>query len=493
MTSLQITQGTFRQGKHWKLHIEQLEIKSGESWAFVGTNGSGKSSLAKAVTAELPATTGTVHQGFKRAVRLSLEQLSQLVAAEWERNNTDLYSEGESEDGRLTRQIIMDEVADESRCRMLSEQFAIEHLLDRPFKFLSTGETRKALLCKTLMSAPDLLVLDEPFDGLDVGSRENLSHQLHSLSQQGTTLVLVLNRFEDIPEFVDHVGVLAEGNLSHIGPRAEILKQALIIQLAHSEKIKSVSLPAADDPAVNHGENDTQPPIILRDGKVSWDDKLIIDGLNWQVDPGQHWQITGPNGAGKSTLLSLVTGDHPQGYSNDLTLFGIRRGSGETIWDIKQHIGYVSSSLHLEYRISATVRTVILSGFFDSIGLYQAVSDRQNQLATQWLALLGMDNSLASAPFHSLSWGQQRLVLIVRAMVKHPRVLILDEPLQGLDAINRQLIRQFVNVLIGEGRTQLLFVSHHAEDAPDCITHRLTFVPEQGGGYGFQQDSLKDS
>lgn len=259
MTSLQITQGTFRQGKHWKLHIEQLEIKSGESWAFVGTNGSGKSSLAKAVTGELPAATGSVNSGFKRAVRLSLEQLSQLVAAEWERNNTDLYSEGESEDGRLTRQIIMDDVSDESRCRMLSEQFEIQHLLDRPFRFLSTGETRKALLCKTLMSSPDLLVLDEPFDGLDVGSRENLSRQLHSLSQQGTTLVLVLNRFEDIPQFVDKVGVLAEGTLSHIGPQAEILKQALIIQLAHSEKIKTVTLPEADDPASHNSENDTQP------------------------------------------------------------------------------------------------------------------------------------------------------------------------------------------------------------------------------------------
>ncbi len=491
MTSLQITQGTFRQGKHWKLHIEQLKIQSGESWAFVGTNGSGKSSLAKAVSGELSAAQGSLHNDFNRVVRLSLEQLSRLVAEEWERNNTDLYSEGESEDGRLTRQIIMDEVADESRCRLLSEQFGIQHLLDRPFKFLSTGETRKALLCKTLMSVPDLLVLDEPFDGLDVESRKNLSLQLQSLSSQGTTLVLVLNRFEDIPDFIDHVGVLAEGTLSHIGPRQEILQQALIIQLAHSEKIKSVSLPEADNPVAQSHLPDTQSPIILRNGKVSWDDKLIIDGLDWQVAPGQHWQITGPNGAGKSTLLSLVTGDHPQGYSNDLTLFGIRRGSGETIWDIKQHIGYVSSSLHLEYRVSATVRTVVLSGFFDSIGLYQAVSDRQNQLATQWLALLGMDNSLASAPFHSLSWGQQRLVLIVRALVKHPRLLILDEPLQGLDAINRQLIRQFVNVLIGEGRTQLLFVSHHAEDAPDCITHRLSFVAKDGGGYRYQQDTLQ--
>ena len=171
-------------------------------------------------------------------------------------------------------------------------------------------------------------------------------------------------------------------------------------------------------------------------------------------------------------------------------MFGIRRGSGETIWDIKQHIGYVSSSLHLDYRVSCNVRTVILSGFFDSIGLYQAVSDRQKALARQWLALLGMDNALADAPFHSLSWGQQRLVLIARALVKHPTLLILDEPLQGLDPINRQLVRRFVDVLIGEGRTQLMFVSHHAEDAPQCISHRLSFV-KQGAGYAYQQEALR--
>ncbi|VEC58153.1 Putative molybdenum transport ATP-binding protein modF [Klebsiella aerogenes] len=166
---------------------------------------------------------------------------------------------------------------------------------------------------------------------------------------------------------------------------------------------------------------------------VSYNDRPVINHLSWTVNPGEHWQIVGPNGAGKSTLLSLVTGDHPQGYSNDLTLFGRRRGSGETIWDIKKHIGYVSSSLHLDYRVSTNVRNVILSGYFDSIGIYQAVSDKQHKLVQQWLDILGIDKRTADAPFHSLSWGQQRLALIVRALVKHPTLLILDEPLQGLE------------------------------------------------------------
>lgn len=143
---------------------------------------------------------------------------------------------------------------------------------------------------------------------------------------------------------------------------------------------------------------------MLRDGVVAYDDRPILNHLSWTVNHGEHWQIVGPNGAGKSTLLSLITGDHPQGYSNDLTLFGRRRGSGETIWDIKS-TSAMSAAACTDYRVSTTVRNVILSGFFDSIGIYQAVSDKQHKLAQQWLDILGMDNRVADAPFHSLSWG----------------------------------------------------------------------------------------
>ncbi|HAU5564194.1 TPA: molybdate ABC transporter ATP-binding protein ModF [Serratia fonticola] len=490
MASLQISQGIFHLSDTRALSLNDLILNSGESWAFVGANGSGKSSLARALSGELSPGKGTVTQDFQRRTRLSLEQLQKLVAQEWERNNTDLLSEGEDDTGRTAAQIIQDEVKDAARCQALAQQFGITYLLDRRFKYLSTGETRKTLLCQALMAQPDLLILDEPFDGLDVASRASLAETLSDLHQQGFTVVLVLNRFDDIPEFVQQVGVLAECTLTHVGERQAILAEALVAQLAHSEKLDGMALPEADAPDQLPQLAEDAPRVVLRNGVVSYNDKAVIEGLSWQVNPGEHWQIVGPNGAGKSTLLSLVTGDHPQGYSNDLTLFGIRRGSGETIWDIKQHIGYVSSSLHLDYRVSCNVRTVVLSGFFDSIGLYQPASDRQKALARQWLALLGMDNHLADAPFHGLSWGQQRLVLIARALVKHPTLLILDEPLQGLDPINRQLVRRFVDVLIGEGRTQLLFVSHHAEDAPQCITHRLSFV-KQDEGYGFQQDDLR--
>ncbi|RAU35492.1 molybdate ABC transporter ATP-binding protein ModF [Enterobacter sp. RIT418] len=478
MSSLHISQGTFRLGDTRTLALAEFTLRAGESWAFVGTNGSGKSALARALAGELTPLKGERRCGFSRLTRLSFEQLQKLVSDEWQRNNTDLLSPGEEDTGRTAAEIIQDEIKDPARCQQLAEQFGITALLDRRFKYLSTGETRKALLCQALMGQPELLILDEPFDGLDVQSRAQLASLLETLNQQGLTLVLVLNRFDEIPAFVQHAGVLADCSLTEVGEKNALLQQALIAQLAHSERLDGITLPEPDAPSARHGLDPSQPRIVLRDGVVSYNDRPILNTLSWTVNPGEHWQIVGPNGAGKSTLLSLITGDHPQGYSNDLTLFGRRRGSGETIWDIKKHIGYVSSSLHLDYRVSTTVRNVILSGFFDSIGIYQAVSDKQQALAQRWLDILGMDDRVADAPFHSLSWGQQRLALIVRALVKHPTLLILDEPLQGLDPLNRQLIRRFVDVLIGEGETQLLFVSHHAEDAPSCITHRLEFVPE---------------
>lgn len=489
MSSLHISQGTFRLSDTRTLTIADLTLRAGESWAFVGTNGSGKSALARALAGELNLLKGEYQSDFTRLTRLSFEQLQKLVSDEWQRNNTDLLSPGEDDTGRTTAEIIQDEVKDPARCERLAEQFGITPLLNRRFKYLSTGETRKTLLCQALMSEPELLILDEPFDGLDVQSRAQLASLLASLNQQGYTLVLVLNRFDEIPDFIQHAGVLADCNLTETGEKTALLKQALIAQLAHSEQLDGITLPEPDAPSARHALDPHQPRIVLRDGMVAYDDRPILNRLNWTVNPGEHWQIVGPNGAGKSTLLSLITGDHPQGYSNDLTLFGRRRGSGETIWDIKKHIGYVSSSLHLDYRVSTTVRNVILSGYFDSIGIYQAVSDKQHKLAQQWLDILGMDNRVADAPFHSLSWGQQRLALIVRALVKHPTLLILDEPLQGLDPLNRQLIRRFVDVLISEGETQLLFVSHHAEDAPSCITHRLEFVPD-GEHYRYLQSKI---
>lgn len=468
--------------------IESLMINAGDIVAFVGRNGSGKSILAKALAGDQTILSGKVINRFKSIAHISFEHLQKIIDDEWKRNNTDMLSDKEDDTGLTTSEIIQEYNQDQTLCENLALQFGIAHLLNRRFKYLSTGETRKTLICRTLMSKPELLILDEPFDGLDVASRANLAEILSQLSKQNITIVMVLNRFNEIPLFVKYIGLLANCQLLKYGTKDTILDDVAVKQLANLEHLSNFTLPDPDEISVPL-PNDLDR-IILNNGFVQYDGKAIINGLSWQVRANENWQIIGPNGAGKSTLLSLITGDHPQGYSNDLTLFGRRRGSGETIWDIKRHIGYVSSSFHLDYRISLSVENVLASGYFDSIGLYQAPSDKQLKLVKQWLQLLDL-TELAEKPFQSLSWGLQRLVLIARALVKHPTLLILDEPLQGLDYLNRELVKSWIDNLIDRGNTQLLFVSHHIEDAPKCITHRLTFVPNELVGYQYKIESMK--
>ena len=468
--------------------IESLMINAGDIVAFVGRNGSGKSILAKALAGDQTILSGKVINRFKSIAHISFEYLQKIIDDEWKRNNTDMLSDKEDDTGLTTSEIIQEYNQDQTLCENLTLQFGIAHLLNRRFKYLSTGETRKTLICRTLMSKPELLILDEPFDGLDVASRANLAEILSQLSKQNITIVMVLNRFNEIPLFVKYIGLLANCQLLKYGTKDTILDDVAVKQLANLEHLSNFTLPDPDEISVPL-PNDLDR-IILNNGFVQYDGKAIINGLSWQVRANENWQIIGPNGAGKSTLLSLITGDHPQGYSNDLTLFGRKRGSGETIWDIKRHIGYVSSSFHLDYRISLSVENVLASGYFDSIGLYQAPSDKQLKLVKQWLQLLDL-TELAEKPFQSLSWGLQRLVLIARALVKHPTLLILDEPLQGLDYLNRELVKSWIDNLIDRGNTQLLFVSHHTEDAPKCITHRLTFVPNEPVGYQYKIESMK--
>ena len=339
--------------------IESLTISPGQSIAFVGRNGSGKSVLAKALAGEQKLLSGQVINQFESVAYISFEQLQKLIEEEWQRNNTDMLSEGENDTGLTTQQIIQENKKDEKLCLKLAEQFGISHLLNRRFKYLSTGETRKTLICRMLMLNPQLLILDEPFDGLDILSRENLAEKLGQLAKQGISIVLVSSRFNDIPTFIENIGLLVDCQLLKFGPKATLLNDEIVKQLADLENLPNMPLPEADEPPIQLA--DQLERVSLNNVYIQYDDKFIINGLTWQVKANENWQIVGPNGAGKSTLLSLITGDHPQGYCNDLTLFGRRRGSGETIWDIKRHIGYVSSSLHLDYRVSSSVKAVLIS------------------------------------------------------------------------------------------------------------------------------------
>lgn len=478
---IHLNQARFSLTHKQQLTIENLTIQAHDFWAIVGGNGSGKSALAQALEGKIACSSGEFENHFKRIAMLSFEQQQKIIEAIFNDRNNDTVSPDDF--GLTARQVILAESENTALCEEYAERLGITNLLERPFMQLSTGESRKVLFCQMLVSEPDLLILDEPFEGLDQTSW-HYWQQLMAELREKITVVLIVNRFGDIPNCATHIALLDHLQLILQGKRAEIEQQAVYSQLKFAEENVHAPLPES----LSSVDKISGNPFELENVTIQYGDQKIIDNLSWTVKPQQNWWIKGPNGAGKSTLLSIITGDHPQAYANKVRLFGRQRGTGETIWDIKKHIGYVSSQLHMDYRVNCSALEVIVSGFFDSIGVYQRIPESVRFKAMEWLDRLNLQN-LAKTPFRSLSWGQQRLLLITRAMIKHPPILILDEPLQGLDGLNRQLVKQFIEQLVQNSQTQLLFVSHQDADAPNCLTHLLEFVPAEGG-YVYQQSEM---
>ena len=449
------------------------EIRPGERWMIVGPNGAGKSALAAVLAGAGTRLSGTVGGLPPRVALVSYEAQVELVEAERRKDDADLLdviSEGTPVGEMVFGADGPGGCADPALAAELVGKFGLEPLLDRAFRKLSTGETRKLMLVRALASRPDLLVLDEPFDGLDASALSMLQDHLASVADR-VPMVLVLNRFDEAPGFVTDFARVEGGRLVSTVRRNDAVAYAALRQLLHL-KAADVELPSVD-PVDRLPPLDPDAPLVrLNDASIRYGDTVIFEGLDWTIRPGEHWQLTGPNGSGKTGLLSLITGDHPQCYVNDITVFGYRRGSGESVWEIKRFVGYVSTALQVEYRVSASCRNVVLSGFHDSIGVYARSTDAQKRVADEWLALLGMAER-ADESFARLSHGDRRLLLIARAMVKRPPLLILDEPCLGLDDANRQRVLALIGRICAGRDTTVLYVNHHAGDRVAGIERRL--------------------
>jgi molybdate transport system ATP-binding protein len=293
-------------------------------------------------------------------------------------------------------------------------------------------------------------------------------------------VVLVTHRRSEIPPRITHAIGVKAGQVVFQGRREDVLIAERMDALYARQPICIRGLRTAPGPEAPGEIRSYELLVDLRNVTITHHTVPVFENLSWRVRRGEHWAICGPNGSGKTTLLGLIVGDHPQAYAHAVRVFGKLRGGGGSIRELKTGIGLISSELQVRYRKAITALEVVISGFFDSVGLYRHSSPDQETKARFWMDQLGI-GGLAAKRFNHLSQGEQRMVLVARAMVKPPRLLVLDEPCQGLDTGNRQLILQAVDRLAATGATTILFVSHHADETPACITHRLNLV-RQGAG-----------
>ncbi len=455
-----------------------LSIDDGESIAVLGNNGSGKSLLGQLLSGNLKIKSGEYCHP-KNPSLVSFERINEII--EEDRIEADITEATFLNPGLTCEDLIkLESHSDESPLELL-EQFKLTAKKDIAIRHLSTGEIGKSLLIAALLAKPDLIILDEPFDGLDVQSQAILVDAIENIIADGTSLIIILNRHEEIPSSISQVAFMENSRIALQGTTDEMLKSAAFKQLITMDREIPEQLP---------GESRIHPPKTNDDGQlvsfknvtVEYSEKPVLNRINWELYPGDHWLISGPNGCGKSTLLSLISGDHAQAYNNEISLFGFNRGSGETVWDIKKEVGVVSTLLQRDYRVPGTALSAVMSGFHDTIGVYGKESPAERTEALQWLNLMGMKH-LAKTHFRRLSYGEQRMILIARAMVKRPAVLILDEPCLGLDPLNRQLVLKLIDHIGHASKTTILYVTHHEEDSVPSIAHRMVFVPAETGGY----------
>ncbi len=483
-----------------------LEILRGEQIAIVGDNAAGKSRLVEVLTGHYPLLLNEVHYDFSPSkLRLVSENLKYISFRDsyGEQDGTYYYQQRwnqhdiaddtptagqllgdfyQNADAGLGQYLLPEEREQELKQRKalrnkLSEMFQLDRLSSKYIISLSSGELRKFQMAKALGTNPQILILDNPFIGLDAPTRKDFRCLLESLTRETNLLViLVLSKRDDIPDFITHVLPVEGLRLLPKMTLAEYRKQyASVPRPVLGEEIRRW---IADLPSRNLSASDFYPSaggeiLCFRDVSIRYGEHVILKPLNWIVREGERWALSGPNGSGKSTLLSLVCADNPQAYACDIELFGHRRGTGESIWEIKRHIGYVSPEMHRAYLKDIPAVDVVASGLSDSVGLYVRPRPEQKQICLGWMRVFGVE-ALADRSFLQLSSGEQRLCLLARAFVKDPELLILDEPLHGLDDSHRCLVREIIKQFCLRPHKTLVMVTHYQEELPDCITHKLT-------------------
>ena len=485
------------------LEDSSWRIRADEHWAVLGPNGSGKTTLVRALWGGVPLRSGNIFFDFlgpdlrgtefpplEDIGYVSLEMHQRLMEQEELQEEFRDYAEKEGE-GSTAREVVFSGILasrplrpeDETRLSEVARLLDFSPLLSRPIRSLSTGETRKIIIARALMKSPRLLILDEPFEGLDESGRNLLIQSINRLMTGPMRVILVAHRLEEIVPNITHALLVKNGRLFLQGPKDDILTSENLsrlygcnLRLGKNNGTYVLSPEEGKEAPLELPEEcrdllpaEAETLIEMKDTTVTFGEQVVLDRINWTMGRGENWAILGPNGAGKSTLVKLILGENLQAYANPIFLFGRRKGSGESIWDIKKRIGVVSAELQVQYRKRISAFEVIASGFYDTIGLYRAPTSAQKEVVSRWVDFLDI-KELAKEPFNQLSFGQRRMILLARAMVKSPVLLIADEPCHGLDVSNRMKILRVLEK-IGRTNTRLLYMTDHPEEILNCITH----------------------
>lgn len=454
-----------------------LDFLAGEHIAIVGPNGAGKSLLVDMLTGKYPLREGELTYDFSPSPTTAAYSNIKYIAFRDTYGSADAtyyyqqrWNAHDQEDAPVVRHLL-GETADEALRQQLFDLFRIEPMLDKKIILLSSGELRKFQLTKALLTAPRILIMDNPFIGLDAQTRQLLFELLDRLTRLSSVqIVLVLSMLHDIPSFITHVVPVTGGV---VGEKME--REAYLQAFAARDRAWRADdeLPQRILQYPYENTNFTSDEVVrLNKVSIRYVDRTILSELDWTVMRGEKWALSGENGAGKSTLLSLVCADNPQSYACDISLFGRKRGTGESIWEIKKHIGYVSPEMHRAYLKNLPAIEIVASGLHDSIGLYRRPRPEQMAACEWWMDIFGIA-ALKDKPFLQLSSGEQRLALLARAFVKDPELLILDEPLHGLDTYNRRRVKKIIEAFCHRRDKTMIMVTHYENELPETITHRL--------------------
>lgn len=452
-----------------KLSIADFQVKEAENWSICGASGSGKTALVNLLSGELKHQKGEIQRPSSVFV-ISQNTFDSYLQEERKLDESDLTDAFTQ--GRSIREYLTHFCGDDSWQTSLADWLDVLNMnyrLDTGICALSTGESRKLLWLMAILF-DGVLIFDDAFSGVDVETVSQLNRLLSILYQTHTHPVIwVSSRAQSLPDNITHILYL-DNQQSLFAGTLDKAKQHPKLTAFFTPQVQKRPLPESKNAAFNQGDS----LVKLKDVCIRYDKRCLFSGLDWEIKAGEHWLLQGPNGCGKTSLLELITGDNQQVYANYVETFGMRRGQGESIWQVKKHIGFVSGHLHEQYRIHTNLLTVLLSGFFDSIGLYQKESVKQRQIALNWLDILGL-KAQKGKPFKQLGYGQQRQLLIARALIKQPALLILDEPTNGLDEAARLQLKDFITQICTLKHTSLLLVSHEANEFDSLFEHKLIY------------------